>query len=328
VSGDILDCTVTDMSPSGAKSGLKVLGGGQYKIRGLQARGISGWVTRRPVYIADDLTGGSDVSVTIDGLNCKPGDGYNSVFINASNAKNVIVRNFLPVVSATQTAAVIQLENVAVVSKLLIDAVVAQSMPVNLNFLQVNSGGAIVELETSAMTVEYPSVGTASVYALLGTVQRFKLSGSHHYANARSVVLHGANAAAALALSFSPSVTTTNVRWMIQAEAVNQACSINFAGGVMDNYGGWVRAYNNGTGTVTVTGVAPTGLRTVTEGVTRVGTTELVRVVSDSMPVDLAKLTKTKGDRANNVNAGLACGTGPCVSDGTNWKNVYSAAVY
>jgi hypothetical protein len=42
----------------------------------------------------------------------------------------------------------------------------------------------------------------------------------------------------------------------------------------------------------------------------------------------LSLLTKANGDAAFNTNSGLACGVGPAVSDGTNWKNVYSGAVY
>ena len=44
--------------------------------------------------------------------------------------------------------------------------------------------------------------------------------------------------------------------------------------------------------------------------------------------VDLSILGKTNGDRANNTNAGLACGVGPAISNGTNWKNIYSGATY
>lgn len=39
---------------------------------------------------------------------------------------------------------------------------------------------------------------------------------------------------------------------------------------------------------------------------------------------DVSKLTKNAGDLASNNNAALACGVGPVVSDGTNWKGLYS----
>jgi hypothetical protein len=56
--------------------------------------------------------------------------------------------------------------------------------------------------------------------------------------------------------------------------------------------------------------------------------TGIIKVNAQDMPVDLSILGKTNGDRANNTNAGLACGVGPAISNGTNWKNIYSGATY
>jgi hypothetical protein len=53
-----------------------------------------------------------------------------------------------------------------------------------------------------------------------------------------------------------------------------------------------------------------------------------VHVINPDFPVDLSLLAKTNGDIANNTNAGLACGVGKAISNGTNWKNIYSGAVY
>ena len=55
---------------------------------------------------------------------------------------------------------------------------------------------------------------------------------------------------------------------------------------------------------------------------------EVIRVVSPDFPADLSILAKNNGDTANNTNAALACGIGPAISNGTNWKNTYSGAVY
>lgn len=56
--------------------------------------------------------------------------------------------------------------------------------------------------------------------------------------------------------------------------------------------------------------------------------TEAVRVIDPNLKGDLSKLAKNNGDAAYNTNAALACGVGPAVSNGTNWKNTYSAAIY
>lgn len=56
--------------------------------------------------------------------------------------------------------------------------------------------------------------------------------------------------------------------------------------------------------------------------------TGVIHVTARDLPVDLSVLAKTNGDAANNTNAALACGAGPAICNGTNWKNVYSGTVY
>jgi hypothetical protein len=62
-------------------------------------------------------------------------------------------------------------------------------------------------------------------------------------------------------------------------------------------------------------------------GFTRAGA-EVVRVINPDWPADLSALAKNDGDAAYNTNAGLACGVGRAISNGTNWKNLYSGATY
>jgi len=308
----------------GGKSGLKILGGGQYKLRGVSVRTIRGWVSRRPVYIADDLTGPSDVSVTVSDVRCIPGDTYNTVFINATNAKNVVLRDIEPIVSATQTVPPIQLATGALVDSLTIDGFRAQDIATaTLSLLQVNSGCTINELQISGASVAYTAISSGTVYTILGTVKRLKLAGAHHYKNAKAVVKHD-SAAAAMSLDTSPNVSLENCDLGIWTTSVN-ALDVTLAGGLWDSFGGYVRS--GSTGALSVRGPAPRGLRVVTAGIRR-DSTAAARVVSDAMPVDVSLLTKAMGDRAHNTNAALACGVGPVVSDGTNWKHVYTGATY
>lgn len=321
VSGDILGCEVIDMSPSGAKSGLKILGGGQHKVRGVHASGVHGWVTRRPVYVADDLTGSSDVSVTIDGLDCRPGDGYNSVFINATNAKDVSIRDMVPYISATQTFPPVQLATGALVDRLTL-GVVARDVPGNLSILQVNSGCTINELEFSG-AVSYPSVATGIAIAVLGTISRIKLVGATHLKNAKAFIKQD-SAAGAMAVDVGSAVTSDNCEFIAWSNATT-ALSMRFAGGYLDNFGGYIRAQS--TGALTVTGEAPRGLRAVSSGIRR-DSTAVVRVISPGMPCDVSVISKNNGDAAFNSNAALACGAGRVISDGASWKNVFSGATY
>lgn len=55
---------------------------------------------------------------------------------------------------------------------------------------------------------------------------------------------------------------------------------------------------------------------------------EVIHVINPDVPADLSILAKTDGDMATNTNGALACGVGKAISNGTNWKNIYSGAVY
>jgi len=55
---------------------------------------------------------------------------------------------------------------------------------------------------------------------------------------------------------------------------------------------------------------------------------EAVQVIGSNIPADLSMLSKANGDAAYNPNGGLACGVGVADSNGTNWKNRYTAAIY
>ena len=56
--------------------------------------------------------------------------------------------------------------------------------------------------------------------------------------------------------------------------------------------------------------------------------TGTLHVTALDLPIDLSILAKANGDKANNTNGALACGAGPAISNGTNWKNIYSGTVY
>jgi len=55
---------------------------------------------------------------------------------------------------------------------------------------------------------------------------------------------------------------------------------------------------------------------------------EVVRVIDPQLPGDISMLAKNMGDMAYNTNAALGSSVGPASSNGTNWKNIYSGAIY
>jgi hypothetical protein len=97
---------------------------------------------------------------------------------------------------------------------------------------------------------------------------------------------------------------------------------VHLDGVASPTYGIYVRAagvltiYGSGINTPAISGVAG-------------GT---VTSKTSDFAVDLAlaapTVLKHNGDRAYNTNSALSCGAGPVISDGTNWKNLYTGATY
>lgn len=84
-----------------------------------------------------------------------------------------------------------------------------------------------------------------------------------------------------------------------------------------------VRLYNSATGKV-----SGTGWSGYASGSLTTDAAAAVQCTASDFPADLSLLSKANGDRATNTNNALACGVGPAVSNGTNWKNLYTGATY
>ena len=323
VSGDIVDCSVTDIAANQSKSGVKILGGGQYKIRGVDVRRFGGSVTRNAIYIADDLTGSSDVSFTADGVTCRPGTGYATVFINATNAKDITLDNIAPTITAAQTSPALQVSSNAVVKTLKLGGWVVRDAALSTyTLMQINSGCTVNDIIVNGMVATYPTETTGTVFSIIGTVDRIKIANSH-FQNAKTVVLHN-NGASALVVE-AMNVTADNIEHFVTGAAAN-ALDVAFTNCSLDAFGSYART--TGTGVLTVRGESPRNLRSgTTNGLIR-SASQSVRCIVSSLPVDVSILAKNMGDRAYNTNASLACGVGPVISDGTNWKHTYTGAIY
>lgn len=84
-----------------------------------------------------------------------------------------------------------------------------------------------------------------------------------------------------------------------------------------------IRIYNSASGTIGGNGWVGYGGSAAVRG-----TTEVIRCTAADFPVDLSILTQTAGDMATNTNASLSAGVGRALSNGTNWKNLYTGATY
>jgi hypothetical protein len=84
-----------------------------------------------------------------------------------------------------------------------------------------------------------------------------------------------------------------------------------------------IRLYGGATGKVSGNGWAGyTGSALVTD------TAAAVQCTAGDFPVDLSLLSKANGDQASNTNSALSAGVGRAVSNGANWKNLYTGTTY
>lgn len=323
VSGDIVDCLVDDIAPNGCATGLKILGGTGGKIRRLTARNLHGVVQHTLVSIPDDLTGPSDVEVLLDGIKGRTlaSDRY-LVFISASAAKTITIRNYDPVIVAGQTSTwsvPIWVATGSNIQRLAIDGVNGKS-PEHTAFLKVIGTATIGELAiANAEWVARTSPNTSYLVWDEGNIAYCKLTNIR--TNHCKSVFHQ-TATAAKAILECANITGIDTEWLVTALST-AGMDILISNMVMASWSGYVRA-NAASGTVLVRSTGCMGL-TATNGVTR-SSTATVKVVDPTMPVDVSILTPSAGDMAYNTNAGLACGVGPVLSNGTLWKHLYTGA--
>jgi hypothetical protein len=77
---------------------------------------------------------------------------------------------------------------------------------------------------------------------------------------------------------------------------------------------------------LTVRGAGVNRVTEVSTFIQRAGS-EVIHVMNADFPADVQMLARGVGDKAYNTTAASACGVGPVISDGANFKNLYSGTV-
>lgn len=280
--------------------------------------GLKRLVIRNPRTAPSELVLVSSADVTIDSLEVEGATftGQTALRLTAGTIKQVAVRRLA--FAGTGSAIFIG----AAVTQFTLDGLTG-TIPATESVFKVQGATGVV----GTITVTNPDYTAADTNSGIlvnvdsaGKVGTLNVTGGK-VTNIGRLLEVAAGSTGTLRLNLANVVTTGCNRIMQAGGATVEVSYANVSTEAMINQP--FRIHSGG-----VLNVRGTGFRGYTASAIVRGATEVIRVVAPDLPVDLSILAKNNGDTAHNTNAGLACGAGPAVSNGTNWKNVYSGATY
>lgn len=299
---------------------VKVLGGAGLETKRITVRNVKGTSNAQGVWVGDDAstentTGGLVDDIVIENVHVATGTGYAEIQLNPSNGGRIAVRNATWDCQGRTSQACVYVgpEDAVNIESLLVDG------------LQIVEGSA-----------------TGAVNVHKGTVERLVVHGvtGNPPASAAIVRLTDGNTAECGSLVISdvvvtPATSTGSVVRAISSTHTLPRVSISnvHADGfawIADlgittrvnlsnvyNSGGQFNIRSGATVTVDATGRGSTG------GVTNAGA---LYSKSLGFNVDVSTLVNTANDMAYNTNAGLGCGVGPVIANGSTWKHIYTGS--
>ena len=317
--GNISGVEVWDIRADNLATGcFKLYGNTGSTIKGVHINGVRGVGVNRGWLGATDITGMTMDDITVENVRS---DASVVISINAS-AGAILLRNITAVSTASGSV---------------------------VSVVQVGSGVTVGTLTLNGC--DFPTIAStaagAKVVELIGTVKVLRVTDVTLPTATSSALVHLA-ATASVSQLFAERCKITGGSGVIKAaftgavltEAWVSDCHFTEVAYPLDLASTTTVHLNGVTNTVSAGGVIlvrATGVVTLVGGdasLFKSGTPLLLagyalRVNCPSFQVDLSKLTsKSNGDQAYNSNAALSCGAGLVVSNGTNWKNIYSGLTY
>lgn len=299
---------------------VKVMGGSGLDTLRITVRDIKGTSTRQGVWVGDDVsqantTGGRLDQILLDDIHVRTGVGYAQIQLNASNAGCINVSNvsFSVAGKTSQDCVYVGPEAAAHIEDLIV------------------SGVSVVDGAGAVMNVYKGKVDRCVVRGVVGTpaanlaVARLTDANTAEIGsllvadvNVTPVSTSGSLVRAISSTHTLPNVWLSNCRSAYAWIADIGTTTTVVASGVYNTSGQYnVRA----TGALTV--IADQSCLLNTGTVTNAGT---IASRGLGFKVDVSGLTNTAGDMAYNTNAGLGCGAGPVVANGTLWKHLYTGS--
>ena len=338
--GDISRVTIRGLKPQNtvnSRGVLMFLWGDasitdELHMRDVSVSDVSGTVGASAVFItAANLNNAASSfdNITVDNVRARPGVGYALCHVNSVAPLNSFqARNLQFPSNVSTTGSTVGLWVQKPVPRVVLSGVTSAVAPTGGAQVRVVSITADVsDLIMSDVAVAH---GTGSAVVNIGgsgstpTVGRIVQSNIVHAGT-------GANGAN-IVVSSGATLTAANLTNVLMsgASATNFVVRNQSASTPTISIGNVVVAQNSrminleGTGGAVLAGSGFQNLGTTVQ----LGRTaaQTLRCRVPDFPVDVALLGKATGDAATNTNAALACGAGAVISDGSQWKNLYSGA--
>lgn len=298
---------------------VKLLPGAAMTLSNAVVRDISGVPATSAVVLYNDTvqastTGGTLSGIVIDGVSGAPGQRY--VNVAHPDVRNLVIRN---VTVAANPARAISFSGGtgAVVTDCIIDGVTANDT-FNQSLIHVGNPTTVNRLSISNVSIR--STGATTYFLNTdGNIGSLQVTNVHQIAGYGGVVIGGGTC---------PLITINGYH----STATNNLIRVGASVPVEAHVSG-ITAYPTSQLAIVVGATGSLILRVgnINEGagphIVRTAS-QTIRATGAAAKMDVGLLTGVAGDIVNNTNAARSCGVGPCVYNGTTWKNLYTAATF
>lgn len=330
VSGDIFDCFADGIDQDGLNGGVSAVKADccspQAVIRKLHITNVSGSSVGRCIAIGSN---NDDLSVRLSNITIRTLSDTAAVFEFSGNlARTIEIDGFSVHVSPGRLASSPLISVFGLCEELIVRNVTAAYIgSVSFTTLSIRVANLSVTPFVHVDNWHYRSIAAGNLHVPieLHSAATRVLVTSTNIENVNYFVYH--KVATKLTLIMS-GVTVLNAGTGI-VDTVGSV-DLTYSGCSIGCYNAYVRTRALTANTITVRGAGLLGFSGAGDSVVRSGQVGALtmKVYDPQFPVDVSLTTKANGTAAYNTNAALACGVGPVVSDGTNWKNLYSGVVY
>jgi hypothetical protein len=327
--GDVSDVTISNISiVNSASTGntVKVLAGQGLKVRRVLVSGVRGTTSQNGVVVADDtlqaFTTGQDVdAITVRDVSVRTlAAAYSQVVIGGAGVKSVFVSNVVIPDSQTVWCAAVGLATGLTTGNISVSNVYTNTDTLDHRVVNMISSSAAVDVISLSNVIAklHSSRSNGIVMNIAGTVGRVAMN--NIIANFGQYMMLYQNTA-------NLTVTATNITNGTGNGFYHNAASgtLTVVADGVDNLASCTLLVEVGSaGAITgiVGSIRNSGTLAYRSG------SQVMRVNAPQAGTNLAVITGQAGDMLQNTNGSLSCGTGLCLFNGTNWKNLYTGATY
>lgn len=323
---DITDITVEGIrgSSSAATCIVRANGGAGLSLKRITIRDIKGTPGSHGVWIGNDSSDTNTATGRIDGIRIEDvqvtvADTYNCVRVNPVDGGRITIDGVHWRAGSNTSGSAVYVDNNTVLDSLHVSRLSVEDGLASGSVVKLGTGATVTSMIVDGVTGALAS--NMQIVSILDsssttTITSLTVSNVTVTGTSSGAIVRAATSGQVLSRLFLSNISANNITNVanlnttttVFCQNVNMQGGSGFAVGAVGSVVAYVSNSIMGTTTVTSGG----GIRSRALG----------------FRVDASLLTKTAGDLAYNTNAGLSCGAGPIVCDGTNWKHLYTGDTY